>query len=70
MPLPPEQEQQQTALPRTLNLKGPAEWVCLLLAGVFCIYVSGGDLSRVGDQLIGAGLTAFKMVLDKRSVNQ
>jgi hypothetical protein len=38
----------------------------LLVGGIACVFISGGDLEAIGNQLTGAALAAFKVVIDKR----
>lgn len=57
MPLPPDYE--PTKQPRQFKLPLPEDWVFLLVVGIICVGVSGGDLNNIGQQITGASLTAF-----------
>lgn len=64
MPIPPEN--QHSAAPRPIKLPR-LDWVFLLIAGIACVSISGGDLSAIGQQLTGASLTAFKFLVKEQS---
>lgn len=64
MPIPPENEHRAT--PRPIKLPR-LDWVFLLVAGIVCVSLSGGDLSIIGQQLTGASLTAFKFLVKEQS---
>jgi hypothetical protein len=64
MPVPPDYEPSKK--PTKIKLSSPSDWMLLLVGGVVCVFISGGDLEAIGNQLTGAALTAFKVVVDKR----
>lgn len=39
----------------------------LLVAGVVCVGVAGGDLNNLGQQLTGAALAAFRYIVKQKS---
>jgi hypothetical protein len=65
MPIPPDDDQ-RSATPRSIKLPR-LDWVFLLIAGIICVSLSGGDLSSIGQQLTGASLTAFKFLVKEQS---
>ncbi len=65
MPIPPDYEPSKK--PATLKLPDKSDWVFLLIAGIACVYVSGGDLTAIGNQLTGSALTAFRFIVKQRS---
>lgn len=66
MPLPPDYEPSKQ--PRPFKLPLPEDWVFLLIVGIICVGISGGDLNNIGQQLTGSALTAFRLLVkDKTS---
>ena len=67
MPLPPDYE--PTKKPIAVKFPEKMDWVFLLIAGIACVHISGGDLTAIGNQLTGSALTAFRFIVKERSEN-
>ena len=67
MPIPPDYEPSKRPAP--ISIKSPSDWMMLLAAGIACVYISGGDLTAIGNQLTGSALTAFRFIVKARHEN-
>jgi hypothetical protein len=65
MPIPPDYEPSKK--PATVNLPKASDWMILLAIGIICVLLSDGDLEAIGNQLVGAGLAAFRFIIKSRN---
>ena len=65
MPIPPDYGDPKRET-QPIKLKLPDDWVFLLLVGIACVGISGGDLNNLGQQLTGSALTAFRFIVKAR----
>ena len=66
MPIPPDYGETPKKEPNSFRFRLPDDWVFLLVVGVACVGISGGDLNNLGQQLTGASLAAFRIVVSGR----